>query len=152
MRKYSVDKEIKALSWCQPYADLMMAGKIETRIWKTNYRGWVLICSSKKPYNIEQIRDISGHEGLLRIADLIHKTERFTQKTASAIAIGYLSDCRKMTPEDEEACYVSYHPRLYCHVYEDVQMLPQPLPWKGKLGWGNVKDELKAEIVKMLEL
>ncbi len=151
MEKYTSDKEIRALSWRQPYADLMMAGKIETRNWKTNYRGWVLICSSKKPYDIGQIENISGRDGLIQIVELFQETGRFSQINGSAIAIGYLSDCRKMTPDDEKICFVNYHPSLYCHVYESVQMLPQPFPWKGKLGWGKVPDEVKQQIVKMLE-
>lgn len=152
MTKFTIKNEIRALSWRQPYADLMSAGKIETRNWRTSYRGWVLICSSKLSYKIDQIENISGREGLIRIAELMQETGRFPMKTGSAIAIGYLSDCRKMTPEDEDICFVNYHPGLYCHVYKDVQMLPQPLPWIGKLGWGKVPDEVKQQIINMLEL
>ena len=47
---------IKALSWKQPYASLMLKGKIETRSWPTNYRGLVLICASKAPYSIKEIK------------------------------------------------------------------------------------------------
>lgn len=41
---------MKALSVKQPYADLIACGRktIETRTWKTNYRGPLLICSSLK--------------------------------------------------------------------------------------------------------
>lgn len=152
MKKYTTENEIRALSWRQPYADLMLAGKIETRSWKTNYRGWVLICSSKKPYNIGQIEAISGFDGLERIIDLTQDRDILKQLCGYAIAIGYLSDCRKMTPEDEETCFVKYHPALYCHVYENVQMLPQPFPWQGKLGWRIVPDEVKHQIKNMLEL
>lgn len=151
MRKFTFDSEIRALSWRQPYADLMLAGKIETRTWKTKYRGWVLICSSKQSYRLDQIEIISGRNSLIRIADLFQETDCFTMKTGHAIAIGYLSDCRLMRPEDEEACMVKYYPGLYCHVFEDVQILPQAFPWIGKQGWGKVPDEVKKQIFKMLE-
>ena len=148
MRKFTHDQQIKALSWRQPYADLMLDGKIETRTWPTNYRGWVLICSSKKAYNLDVIDDISGNEGLVRIVDIIASTGRLTQKTGYALSIGYLVDCREMLPEDEEKCFVKYRPGLFCHVYEDVQALKNPIPWKGMLGWKNVPNEFKVGIEK----
>lgn len=42
---------IRALWWREPYASLMLQGKVETRTWNTNYRGLVLICASIKPYD-----------------------------------------------------------------------------------------------------
>jgi len=41
----------KALSLRQPFANFVASGKktIETRKWGTNYRGDIVICSSKKP-------------------------------------------------------------------------------------------------------
>ncbi|MBI2066116.1 ASCH domain-containing protein [Candidatus Woesebacteria bacterium] len=41
----------KAISLKQPWANLVASGKktIETRKWTTNYRGDLVICSSKKP-------------------------------------------------------------------------------------------------------
>ncbi|MBS4056536.1 MAG: hypothetical protein KGZ82_04375 [Bacteroidales bacterium] len=141
---------IKALSWRQPYADLMLMGKIETRTWPTNYRGWVLICSSKRPYFLDQVINISGSEHLLRIFDQMEAYNRFTQKDGYAIGIGRLIDCRPMTKEDEDACYVNYFPGLYCHVYSDVQPLRSPFPWKGSQGWRTVDQKTKELITQML--
>ena len=44
-------KTFKAISLKQSYASLVASGKktIETRKWKTKYRGDLLICSSKTP-------------------------------------------------------------------------------------------------------
>ena len=47
-----IEKKIyKAISLKQPWANLVASGKkiIETRKWTTNYRGDLVICSSKKP-------------------------------------------------------------------------------------------------------
>ncbi|MFA4826593.1 MAG: ASCH domain-containing protein [Methanoregula sp.] len=45
--------KIKAISIWQPWASLIavVAKKFETRSWKTNYRGPLLICAAKKPFN-----------------------------------------------------------------------------------------------------
>jgi len=45
---YGMQTALKALSFKQPWADLIMAGfkTIETRKWKTDWRGRLLICSS----------------------------------------------------------------------------------------------------------
>ena len=41
--------KIKAISLWQPWANLIAVGakKYETRSWKTNYRGALLICASR---------------------------------------------------------------------------------------------------------
>jgi hypothetical protein len=46
-----LNQEIRALTWKEPYASLMLHGKIETRTWYTKYRGLVLICAGLKHYN-----------------------------------------------------------------------------------------------------
>lgn len=35
--------EIRALWWKEPFGTLMTYGKVETRVWDTKYRGWVLL-------------------------------------------------------------------------------------------------------------
>lgn len=143
------DQELKALSWRQPYADLMFAGKIETRTWPTKYRGWVLICASQKAYPYDQVLAISGEQQTSRLIDYVvektKKQEEHFEKTLKdlnalvgidghALGIGRLVDCRRMKPEDEQACYVEYHEHLWCHVYEDVQRII-PFKFKGGQKW-----------------
>lgn len=53
-------EEIRALSWKEPYASLMLHGKIETRPWSTKYRGLVLVCASQKPYTEAELMGIAG--------------------------------------------------------------------------------------------
>ena len=150
MEKFTPDLTLRALSWRQPYADMMLMGKIETRTWPTAYRGWVLICSSKKPYLLDQVVNISGTNQLLRIFEQMEAHNRFTQKEGYALAIGRLIDCRSMTKEDEDACYVNYFPGLYCHVYSDVSPLPYPFAWRGSQGWRTVDLNTKEIIAQML--
>ena len=68
---------MKAISIKEPWASLILNGHktIETRTWKTTYRGKLLLCASKKPKS-----SLSGMG--FAIADLI--------------------DIRLMTKEDEK--------------------------------------------------
>ena len=137
---------ILALSWKQPFATAMLFGKIETRTWKTNYRGLVLICTSKKPYKISIARkNICGDHLFSKMAYAFNRNTVTLDLNGYAIAIGRLVDCRKMKPEDEDKCFVKYREDLFCHVYEDVNQI-KPFIWKGKQGWTKVSPEIIQDI------
>lgn len=51
---------MRILSLKQPYAGLMLYGKIETRTWNTKYRGDVIIHASAGKYSKPAIERISG--------------------------------------------------------------------------------------------
>ena len=137
------NQEIKALSWKEPFATLMLHEKIETRTWFTHYRGLVLICASKKPYKAKEIIEICEDQ-TKRIYNLFN-SKGINEQPGKAIAIGRLSDCRLMTPEDEDKCFVKYRPGLYCHIYEDVKPI-KAFDWKGAQGWHKVPKEIRKEI------
>lgn len=156
--------EVRALSWKQPYAQLMLHGKIETRTWDTKYRGLVLICASKGEYSGNQIYDISGRGLSHKVYSAVYPNERYRRPLGKAIAIGRLVDSRPMTKEDEVACYVQYNEpwqtrakngtlktvQRWCHVYEDVVPIEQ-FNWNGVQGWKILDDKIKSKI-KFLEL
>lgn len=129
---------VRALSWKQPYAELMLHGKIETRAWSTKYRGLVLICVAKKIYTEDVLDKISGKQKYRIINTLT--PSNIEVNCGMAIAIGELVDCRKMQLEDEDKCFVQYNENLYCHIYENVRAI-QPFPWKGKQGWTTLTKE-----------
>lgn len=131
---------MKALTWKQPYANLMLHGKIETRTWNTNYRGRVLICAGLTPYSDRELLQLSGVMQMKRIDERIH-----VQKTGAAIAVGLLVDCRPMLPTDQDACFVKYNPLLFCHIYKNVRAI-EPFPWKGSQGWRTVPPEVIKQI------
>jgi hypothetical protein len=142
---YTLDQKLLALSWKQPYAELMLHGKYETRTWNANYRGWVLICASLKGYNYTQVLQISGNHQLGRISRLLGFSglERGTE--GRAIAIGFLSNSRPMQPEDEDKAFVLYSPDRFVHIYDPVIPI-EPFPWKGKQGWTVVQNWVKPLI------
>ena len=88
---------------------MIASGKktIEIRSWKTNYRGLLLICSSRTP-NIE----LAGH----------------------AIAIVTLYDCLPMRIKDVKGACCKYEKGHYSWHFKDIRKLPEPFPVKGKLG------------------
>lgn len=134
--------ELKALTWKQPFAELMLHGKIETRTWRTHYRGWVLICAGAQPYNQNQIKEIANNPfKILTTLGIGHEP----LVNGKAIAIGKLVDCRPMTPEDAEKCFVSYRDGLWCHIYENVKPI-KPIKWKGSQGWRTVALAIKQQI------
>lgn len=152
------NKEMKALSWKEPFATLMLHGKIETRTWPTDYRGLVLICASKAKYTVSKLEEIVDNSPLLLYSICKVLSENHYDSCGNAIAVGNLVDCRTMQPEDESACFVKYkepwteekklkdgrikvvHKRLWCHVYENVRDI-EPIPFIGQLGWKNLESE-----------
>ncbi len=122
---------MKALWLKQPYATLMLHGKIETRTRNTNVRGDILLCSTKTPYSLSQQQEISG----------IHQSERIHSMlglenlpNSVAIGIGTLVDSRKMQPEDADNCFVEYSDHRWCWVFENIHAV-KPFFLKGKQGW-----------------
>lgn len=160
-----IDGELRALSLKEPFASLMIHGKIETRTWKTDYRGYVLICSSKKPYTPNEVMDISGEPQYKRIREVLRfeGEDRMMETRGHAIAVGKLVDCRPMDPLDEDKCFVQYQEpwlvarkgkglypdaipkQLWCHVYEDVRWI-KPIPWVGTQGWKKLDPEFQEQI------
>lgn len=159
---------IKGLNWKQPFASLMLCGKIETRRWTTSYRGLVLIIASKQEYTDVQMESISGIRQTMRAIECLSNAEHLHNKRledtlGKAIAVGRLVDCRPMTQADEDKCFVRYYApwsegvkdkygyskivqrRLYCHIYEDVRAI-EPFDIKGAQKW---KSLLPSEISKI---
>jgi hypothetical protein len=101
-------KLIKALSLKQPWANLVASGEktIETRKWPADYRGPLLIVSSKSP-------DIPP--------------------AGYALAIATLVDCRPMTPADESAAKCRFYQGAYAWVLSDIRRV-KPFPVRGQLG------------------
>lgn len=99
----------KAISLKQPWANLVCEGKktIETRKWKTNYRGNLIICSSQKP-KIEP----AGY----------------------AICIVELYDIKPMTKKDEKDACIKIYKGAYSWFLRNIRQIDPPIPIKGGLG------------------
>ena len=113
---------MKAISVKQPWANLIASGRktIETRKWDTDYRGDILIVSSKLP-NIEP--------------------------AGCALAVARLVDCRPMTIGDEPAAGCSIYPNAFAWVLTDIRGI-KPFPVRGQLGIYDV--EVTKEAIERL--
>jgi len=117
---------MKAISLKQPWASFVAIGKktIEIRTWTTRYRGELLIVSSKTAD-----KNYPGHN-LLEVI--------FKIPYGQALAIAKLTDCRPMKKEDEKAAMISWHPKRYAWILEDIREI-EPFPVKGQLGLYEVQ-------------
>ena len=104
---------MKALSVKQPWANMIASGEktIETRVWYTEYRGDLLIVSSKNP-NV--------------------------QPAGCALAIVELVDCRPMTASDERDARCALYPNAFAWVLRNIRKVS---PWtvRGQLGLYDVE-------------
>lgn len=137
-------EEVRALTWKEPFASLMLHGKtMETRPWRTNYRGLVLICSGRAIYRIPELREICGEEQLARLTEALWGISENTQ--GLAIAVARLADCWKMREHDEEKAFVKFNAGLWVHRYEDARAII-PFPFKGAQRWTILRDHEKKFI------
>ena len=99
---------MKAISIRQPWANLIAQGDktIETRTWATDYRGEILIVSSRDP-------DIPP--------------------AGYALAVATLVDCRPMSVLDEPAARCRKYPKAVAWVLENVRPFKRPFPVQGQL-------------------
>lgn len=107
---------MKALSIKEPWISMIAMGvkTIETRVWKTKYRGPLLLCGSKKPRG-----DYAGRMAV--IVDLV--------------------DCRIMTEEDEKNALCSLYLKANSWILKNARQVI-PVKIKGQLGLFEVPDNL----------
>ncbi len=103
---------MKALSIKEPWASMIYNGQktIETRTWNTKYRGWVLLCASKKPKS-----NLSGN----------------------AFAIAEIYHSRPMIALDEPQACCSIYPKAHSWLLKNITPI-KPYPVKGRLSLFNV--------------
>jgi len=101
--------KMMAISVRQPWANMIASGEktIETRVWGTDYRGPLLIVSSKNP----------------PIAPV-----------GFALAICNLIECRPMIKTDEFAAKCQIYPGAYSWIFNTTERVLEPFPVKGRLG------------------
>ena len=140
-------ENLKALSIWQPYAELIKAGikTYETRSWKTNYRGKLLICSAlktSKKQNQIYLNIMSNH-------NLTHLQPYQKLYFGYGICLCELVDCleitiqfRKKLPQLQLQCgnWIIGH---YAWQLNNIQPL-KPFPVKGQQRLFNVKLNLNS--------
>ena len=131
---------MKALSLLQPWASLVAVGakKIETRSWRTNYRGPLAIHASRG-WTMES-------------QDLCDRF-RFNLETAlpfgAIIATADLIDCMStsdltLTLTMKERAFGDYSPGRFAWILANVHRLDAPIHCKGRLGIWDVPAQILA--------
>jgi len=113
-----------ALTLWQPWATMIEAGAktIETRKWRTTYRGGVLICAGK---TIDPRYASSG----FRLSDL---------PLGQAVCTARLVDCHRMTEADEPGARCKTYPGAWAWVLEEIRAIT-PFPVRGQPGFFEVE-------------
>lgn len=138
---------IQALVWKQPFGTAMLNGKIaETRTWKTEHRGKVLMIIGKSEYSPNEL-DAICHDWQIRELKKMIAEDPTGSLGGYAFAVGVLKECRPMLPEDEKIAFVKFNPHLYSHIYHDVQRI-HPFPLSGSQRWKNITDQKILEKIK----
>lgn len=110
---------MKALTICQPYAEMIMLGdkRIENRTWPTTYRGPLLIHAGKSRDWLE--------------AD----DEREYQLVFGAIVgISTLTDCLRVEKLPPELARDFHANGPFCWILADVERFAVPIPYRGAQG------------------
>lgn len=133
---------MKVLSLKEPFATLIKNEKklVETRSWKTNYRGELYIHASvtkidKETRNRKELFDLLENEsfnfGMIickcRLVDCIYMTKEYVEEM-------------KMNHYQEYLCG-EYKEGRYAWILEDVEPLKKPIKAKGQLGIWNYYTE-----------
>lgn len=127
---------MKVLSIKEPFASLIKDNikKIETRSWKTNYRGEIYIHAS-----LTYMKDYNDR---LELVDLVKKIDL---KCGYIICKCNLVDCIYMDNEfinnikenHQEFICGEYKVGRYAWILDNVEVLDNPIKAKGKLGIWN---------------
>ena len=133
---------MKVLSLTEPYATLIRLGKkkIETRSFKTNYRGELYIhaSSTKIPKEwknnkelMNLIKDVDLRFGYIickcNLVDCVYMDKEFLDK---------------IKKDKLEYLVGDYKPGRYAWILDDIEVLDRPIFAKGKLGIWNYEEDI----------
>lgn len=143
---------MKALSLWQPWASLVACGAkaVETRGWRTSYRGALLVHAAKAMERgaialcfDEPFRSALAAAGVTRPGDL---------PFGAIVAVCTLAECLPVERvlfglSDRERAFGDYRPGRFAWRLENVWAI-EPVPWRGAQGLFDVPgDAVEAAIV-----
>jgi len=125
---------MKCLSLRQPYAALIVTGikTIETRTWRTNYRGKILIHAAQKTIEIS-----NKYNRLIQDID-----EEILSAKGKIIGSVEIKDCRTLLQKDKKSALVEDIENKYAWILENPKLFKKYIARKGQLSLFNVDDDL----------
>ena len=166
---------MKLISLWEPWATLMALGvkRIETRSWRTPYRGWLAIQAAKHFTADED--DLCWTEPFLTalrnggVKDVPYRAgRRFHFPLGCIVAVVNLVDCVRTEdftanvfpcnplyrPADffsREQPFGNYDNGRYGWVTDQLFRLPEPIPFNGKQGLCDVPEELAGHLRRLMQ-
>lgn len=147
--------QIHTIGLYQPFASLMLHGKIETRWVKKGRKppfplGKYLVYSTANRYGLGDIFMISGSKQYDRMNEVL-KGDETVVLTRHAICLIDLVELRQMVKEDEDKTFVEYRESpdriLWCLVPGEIQRI-QPFPFlDGHQGIGFLSEENRKKLL-----
>lgn len=131
---------MKTLTLTQPFASLVAIGakRIETRSWKTSYRGPLAIHAAKGfPMWAQALCvDEPFYSALSPLEAAFRLPRAVIVATCQLVDIRETGGTCAWEPDNgtDERAFGDYAPGRFMWLLEDVQPLPKPIPVKGALG------------------
>lgn len=149
---------MKAISLWQPWASAVARGAktIETRSWRTNYRGPLAIHAAKRKVICELIHygSMWGWRGALGLRDT---GTIFDIPFGAIIAVCELIDCRptgtftvdELDTHRGQGAYVwdermlgNFEPGRFGWILRGARPFPEPIPYRGRQGFFEIPDDI----------
>lgn len=147
---------MKGVTIHQPFATAIALGakRIETRSWRTNYRGPIAIHAGKR----RRIRELREMQGQPHWQAALSRYFDFTEDLpfGAFVATAYLQLCIPVEKVDpsmlveirhsptgrpwDERDLGNYSPGRYCWILDNVLPLPEPIPHRGQQGLWTVAE------------
>jgi len=129
---------MKALTICQPYAELIVSGKklVENRTWSTTYRGPLLIHAGKSKKYMRGVKELFEANGQ-QIPNMDFGAIVGECHLVACFHIEQILTGR----QPERWSYLSEHIHCegpFCFVLEEIQRFAKPIPFVGSLGFFDV--------------
>jgi hypothetical protein len=143
---------MKAISLIQPWASLIVMGvkKFETRSWKTEYRGNLLIhASSKLPTDFQKDKFTEGSYFKDYIADM--ELLPYGAVIGKVNLVGIYGTEDLISPQalfkdvlisEHEKAFGDYSQGRYAWALEEALLFKTPIPYRGALGIWEFPDNL----------
>lgn len=146
---------MKALTLIQPWATLVTIGakRVETRSWKTNYRGALAIHAGKTRF--ATALNLAWKEPFRSAMAPVYLPEGgaggYVYWFGAVVAVCRLTKCRIIDsafekPPEPEASFGNYSPGRYAWFLDDVVKVDPPIPAKGAQGLWGLPPEVEAEL------
>lgn len=141
---------MKAITVLQPWAWLLATGKkrCETRSWKTNYRGEILIHAGKQNLTLCMKRETIFEARYMKqtgVFDIDLATGAIIGKADLVNCVRIDEAIHRLVREQhiEEDAFGNFSPGRYAWVMENPVLFDTPIPARGRQGLWNWEGEIQ---------